>query len=509
MSNNYSNTKRIAKNTIVLYFRMAIIMCITLFTSRIVLKALGVSDFGLYNVVAGVVGLVSFLRTSLTSSTQRFISYELGRGDEIHLRKVFSVCVSSHALIALIIFIIAEAFGVWFLNTYLQIPEDRYIAANWIYQFAIVSLCVSTITVPYSADVISHEEMTCYAIITMIEAVLKLGIAYSLLIFHADRLILYGALMACIDILDLCMYFTYCRIKHKETQFQLCYDKPLFKKVFSFSGWTILGQLSVVGANQGTSILVNMYYSVVANAAIGVAQQINNAITGLTSNFQTAFQPQITKSYAAKDYSYMNSLIGKTSKISFFLLFLVSLPIMFNINFLLDVWLEQVPEYADGFAKWFIIASLFNALSAPLWISVYASGDIKSYQILVSSIFFSDILIVLALFRFSEVTPVAAVIVKAFINLVVVFVRLFFAKKSVPEFSINDFLTNVVVRILIVSLLCFVICILFKSFGNYEVYGFLYTMILVLVSFLLTFFVGFSKYERDSIIFIIKKRIRR
>lgn len=483
-------------------------MCITLFTSRIVLKALGVSDFGLYNVVTGVVGLISFLKTSLTSSTQRFISYELGRCDEMHLRKVFSVCVTSHALIALIIFIIAESIGVWFLNAYLQIPEDRYVAANWIFQFAIVSLCVGTITVPYIADVISHEEMTCYAVITMIEAVLKLGIAYTLLIVHTDRLILYGALMACIDILDLCTYFAYCRIKHKEAKFQFCYDKPLFKKVFSFSGWTILGQMSVVGANQGTSILVNMYYSVAANAAIGVAQQINNALTGLTSNFQTAFQPQITKSFAAKDYSYMNSLIGKTSKISFFLLFLVSLPIMFNMNFILGIWLDQVPVYADGFAQWFIIASLLNALSAPLWISIYASGDIRRYQVVISLVFFSDILLVLALFKFFDITPVAAVIVKAFINLVVVFVRIIFAKKTVTEFSINEFLNNVVLRISIVSLLCFVVCILLKSFGDYEAHGFLYTMILVSVSFLLVFFVGFSKQERNSMIFAIEKHIR-
>lgn len=487
---------------------MAFIMCITLFTSRIVLQALGVSDFGLYNVVAGVVGLISFLRTSLTSSTQRFISYELGLGDEDHLRKVFSVCVSSHVLIALIIFILAEIIGVWFLNSYIQIPEDRIVAANWIFQFAIVSLCAGTITVPYSADVISHEEITCYAAITMIEAVLKLGIAYALFISHTDRLILYGALMACIDVFDFCMYFLYCRIKHKESKYKFYYDKPLFKRVFSFSGWTILGQMSVVGANQGTSILVNMYYSVIANAAIGVAQQINNALTGLTSNFQTAFQPQITKSFAAKDYEYMNSLIGKTAKISFFLLFLVSLPIMFNMNFVLDIWLDQVPKYADGFAQWFIIASLLNALSAPLWISVYASGDIKRYQIVVSLIFFSDILIVLALFEFFEVTPVAALIVKAFINLIVVFVRLVFAKKAVPEFSILDFMKNVVLRIFIVGLSCFVMCILLKSHGDYEIHGILYTLIVVVVSFLLSFIVGFSKQERKSIILLIKKHIK-
>ena len=329
---NTQKTKQIAKNTVVLYVRMIITMLITLFSSRIVLQALGVSDFGLYNVVGGVVALLSFLRTSLTSSTQRFISYEIGRNDTVQLKKVFSISVSTHILISVLIFILAETIGLWFLNNYIQIPSGRENAAFWIYQFSVVSLCISAITIPYNADVISHERMSYYAFVTITEAFLKLAFAYALLLFGTDKLILYGGLMMLINIIGFFLYYGYCRRKFSETKYEYYFDKRLFTQIFSFSGWTIFGELSVAGANQGTSILVNMFYNLTANAAIGISQQVNNAVAGLTVNFQTAFRPQLTKSYAAHDYDYMNNLICKTSKISYFLLYLAAIPIVINID---------------------------------------------------------------------------------------------------------------------------------------------------------------------------------
>ena len=302
---NSQKTKRIAANTAILYVRMIITLLITLYSSRIILQALGVEDFGLYNVVGGVVALLSFLRTSLTSATQRFISYEIGRNDSEQLKKIFSLSVSTHIFISLIIFVIAETLGLWFLNTHIQIPDGRENAANYVYQFSVISLCVSVITIPYNADVISHERMSYYAIVTILEAILKLAFAYALFFFGFDKLILYGGLMMVVNIVDFLLYYAYCRKLFFETKYKFFFDRQLFLKIFSFSGWTIVGQLSVVGANQGTSILINMFHSIVANAAIGISQQVNNAIASLTANFQTAFQPQLTKSYAEKDYTYM------------------------------------------------------------------------------------------------------------------------------------------------------------------------------------------------------------
>ena len=255
-----------------------------------------------------------------------------------------------------------------------------------------------------------------------------------------------------INLLDLLMYYIYCRKYYFETKYEFCYDRELFNKIFSFSGWTIVGQLSVVGANQGTTILVNMFHSIVANAAMGIAQQVNTAIAGLTANFQTAFQPQLTKSYAAKDFVYVNNLICKTSKISFYLLFLVSLPVLINIDLILTIWLgNNVPLYTNQFCVLFIIASLFNAISTPLWISIYATGKIKIYQIVVSLSFFSDIVIVYLLFSSFELSPVWSMIVKALINFIVVFVRIYFANREVEGFSTKGYVMSVVIPSMIVA----------------------------------------------------------
>lgn len=506
MSNN--STKKIAKNTAVLYVRMIFTMLITLYSSRIILQTLGIEDFGLYNVVGGVVALLSFLRTSLTSSTQRFISFELGKGDVEQLKKVFSVSLSTHWIISLVILFFAETIGLWFLNTHIQIPEGREVAANWIYQFSIITLCISTITVPYNADVISHEKMTFYAIVSIIEAILKLFFAFALFISGFDRLILYGGLMMIVSLVAFIMYWAYCRVNFSESKYFFFWDKSLFSRIFSFSSWTIIGQLSVVGANQGTTVLVNIFYSVVANASMGIAQQVNNALTGLTSNFQTAFQPQLTKSFAAKEFDYMNQLICKASKISFFLLFLVSLPVMMNIEQVLKLWLGNVPEYASEFCMWYIIASLLNAVSAPLWISIFASGKIRSYQIVVSSVFFSDILIVYLFFVLCDCSPVVAVIVKTFVNFVVVIIRLVYTKLSLASFSVVSYSKKVLVPIIIVSLISILMVYLAFVIGMHSWMALLNTIFVVVTSCVASFIFGFSSYERQTAIRIVLSKLK-
>ncbi|MCF0206771.1 MAG: oligosaccharide flippase family protein, partial [Bacteroidales bacterium] len=349
--NSSSRNKRIATNTFWLYIRSLIVMLVSLYTSRVILDALGVEDYGLYNVVGGVVGLFSFLRTSMTKSTQRFLNVEmvnpLGR-----LKDTFSVSLFVHVIIAVVALFLLETVGLWFLNNYIQIPSGREHAANMVYQSTVFSLILTIISVPYNASIIAHEKMGYFAIVSIVDCLLKLLICYLILVDGFDRLILYGWLMLGVSFVNFLMYVAYCLIMCSETSFRLLYDKALFRDMFSYTTWTVVGQAAIVGTNQGNNILVNIFHTVTANAAMGVANQVNSAVVSLTSNFQTAFNPQITKSYAAKDYAYLTSLVYTTSKISYLLLLIVSLPLMFNVEDILNIWLKEVPQDAGVFCIW-------------------------------------------------------------------------------------------------------------------------------------------------------------
>lgn len=497
-----SNTKRIAKNTIVLYIRMIVIMIITLYTSRVVLKALGFEDYGLYNVIGGVVALMSFLKSSMSESTQRFLSYEMGKGNDNNLKNVFSVCLTTHFLIALILLILAETLGLWFLNTQINIPEGREVAANWIYQFSVVSLCISIISVPFSADIISHEQMGFFAILTILDAVLKLGFSFAIMFTSFDKLIFYGFLMMLVPIINIGLNWFYCYKKHPETHYKFFWDKEMFKKIFSFSGWTIWGQLAVVGSNQGTNILVNIFHSVTANAAMGVGQQVNHAVTGLISNFQTAFKPQITKSYAAGDFKYLNTLTNYAAKISFYLFFIVSLPLLLNIDFVLDLWLDKVPNYANIFCAIFIIASAFNAMSAPLYMNIFSTGRIKGYQIAMSVAYILELFLVYAIFKlgFSITTGVA---MKAVLNFIVIFIRMGYAHKEVESFSGWNYLKKVFLPLMLSVIVT--LGVAFPLFhyvhGAWQTIG--ATILVFLISIVAAYYIGLNRNERKSFLKII------
>lgn len=474
---------------------MIVVMLISLYSSRIVLKALGVDDFGLYNVIGGVVALFSFLRSSLTSSTQRFLSFELGKGNGERLKKVFSVSVTTHVLVSLVILLLSESLGLWFLNSKVNIPVGREFAANIIYQLSVFSLLVGMVTVPYNADVISHEKMGFFAIVGIFEAMLKLLFAFLLLVYGEDKLIVYGIFMAILNVLILLSYMVYCQIRFEETKFKFIFEKQLFKEIFSFSSWTILGQMAVITVNYGTSILLNIFYSVAANAAMGIAQQVNGALSGLTSNFQTAFQPQITKSYASRNLSYMNDLIYYSSKISFFLLFIVTFPVIMNIDAILFFWLTSVPQFTNSFCVLFIVASIFNAISAPLWISIFATGRIKAYQIVVSVVFFLDLFFVYGLFVLGF-PPVTCMVVKVVINFVVIFVRLYYTSKEVDGFTPILYIKNALLPCFL-SAAFTVLPVIFASFYINSVGGrIILTIFGLLLSIVIGYLVGLNTKER-------------
>ena len=493
-----SNTKRIAKNTIVLYIRMIVIMLVTLYTSRVVLKALGFEDFGLYNVVGGVVALMSFLRSSMSESTQRFLSYEMGKGNRDNLKNVFSICLTTHFLIAIVLLILAETVGLWFLNSQINVPEGREIAANWIYQFSVVSLCVGMVSVPYTADIISHEQMGYFAFLGVLEAVLKLGFSIAIVYIPSDKLILYGLFMMVVPIINLMLSWGYCHKKHEETRYRFYWDKNLFKKVFNFSGWTIWGQFAVVGSNQGTNILVNIFHSVTANAAMGVGQQVNNALTGLVSNFQTAFKPQITKSYAAGDLKYLNTLTIYASKISFYLFFIVSLPLLLNIDTVLDWWLDKVPEYANVFCAIFIIASACNAMSAPLYMNVFSTGRIRGYQIAMSIAYIVELLLVYLIFKLGY-SVVVGVAMKAVLNFIVIFIRMAYAHKEVESFSGRGFMKNVFSPLTLSVLVTLGLAFPLFHYANSPLQTVGATVATCIVSIITAFYIGLNKSERNSL----------
>lgn len=502
MNASSSNNRRIAKNTVLLYLRSLVVMVVALYTSRVILKALGIDDYGLYNVIGGVVGLFAFLRTSMTKSTQRFLNFEMAR-PEGRLKDTFSVSLTIHVLISAIALVLCETVGLWFLNRYIQIPEGREFAANIVYQSTVISLFFTIISVPFNASIIAHERMGYFALVSVIDAFLKLGICFLIQVGNADRLIFYGWLMMGVSVVNFLLYVVYCLRHCPETGFRLKYDKPLFKEMLGYTSWTVVGQAAIVGTNQGNNILVNMFHSVTANAAMGVANQVNHAVVSLTSSFQTAFNPQITKSYAAKDYDYLKFLVYSTSKFSYYLLFLISIPICFNIDWILSVWLAEVPAYSGIFCILILCNSILNALSAPFNLCVLSSQDIKWFQIVTSIVYLSDLPILYALFSLG-LPPTTALYVKVGVMSVILFVRVYYASRQVSSIGFCSYLKEILLPLCLVTLPTVLFgLLLFRHCG--AIGDLVKTLILLAFSFLLTATVGLSGRERKQIAKLIHR----
>lgn len=381
MSNQTSeNNKRIAKNTLLLYVRMLFLMGISLYTSRVVLNTLGIEDYGIYNVVGGIVAMFGFINGSMSSATQRYITFALGKGDKNRLQTVFSTTLQIHTLIAGVIVLLGETVGLWFLYNKMQIPVDRMDAAFWVLQCSIVSAVIMIISVPYNADIVAHEKMSAFAYISILEVVLKLAIVYMLLVFSFDKLVLYAFLLLAIQILIRFCYSYYCNKHFEETKYKHVWDKALFKEMTGFAGWSMFGNLAAVLFGQGLNMLLNVFFGPVVNAARGIAVQVQNAVQQFVLNFQMALNPQITKTYAKGELSEMYKLMYRSARFSFFLLFFLSLPVLFETNFILTVWLKIVPENTVVFLRLIICTSLIYTLANPLIVANQATGRVKKYQ---------------------------------------------------------------------------------------------------------------------------------
>lgn len=386
MSNQSSNNKRIARNTLLLYFRMFITMAVGLFTSRVILDSLGVEDYGIYNLVGGFVTMFNVFRAGLISSTQRFITFDLGKGDMNELRSTFSTSLIIFLFISCVIVVIAEGIAPWFIQNKLTIPESRMTAAMWVFQFSLITLILNLISSPYNALIIAHEKMGAFAYISIFEVVAKLVVAYAIYISPFDKLIIYGLLLCIVQVIIRFMYSIYCNRHFKESKLEWRVNWAKVKKIYAFTGWELFGSVAVIGYTQGLNILLGMFFTPVVNAARGVAVQVQSMIIGFVTNFQTALNPQITKSYASGDIAYMNKLIFYSSKLSFFLLFVLSLPVILEADEILALWLVEVPEYTVTFFRLIIITTMIDAISNPIITSVEATGNIKKYQTVVGSI---------------------------------------------------------------------------------------------------------------------------
>ena len=449
MATTSANNKRIAKNTLLLYVRTLLVMVVSLYTSRVVLNTLGVSDYGIYNVVGGVVTMFGFINSSMTSATQRYITFALGKGDMTQLQKVFCTALQIHVFISVLIIVLGETVGLWFMYTQMQIPESRMDAAFWVLQCSIISTAIMIISVPYNADIIAHEKMSAFAYISILEVVLKLAVVFLLLVFSYDKLILYAFLILMVQLLIRFCYSYYCNRHFEESKYHHVWDKTLFKEMTGFAGWSMFGNLSGVLFGQGLNMLLNVFFGPVVNAARAVSVQVQGAIQQFVGNFQMALNPQITKTYATGKMDDMHKLMYRSARFSFYLLFFLSLPVLFETEFILTVWLKNVPENATIFLRIMICISLIYTLSNPLMVANQATGKVKRYQAICGSI----LLMIL---------PVSYVCLKlgcpAYSVFIVHFVMEFIAQlarmiilRPLIGIQVSDYIKNIYIKVLSVT----------------------------------------------------------
>ena len=453
MPNSAENNKRIAKNTLLLYVRMLFLMCVSLFTSRVVLNTLGVTDYGIYNVVGGVVAMFGFINGSMASATQRYITFALGKGDMANLAKVFSTALQIHFLIAALVIVLGETVGLWFMYTQMQIPAGRMDAAFWVLQCSIVSTAIMIISVPYNADIIAHEKMSAFAYLTIGDAVLKLSSVFILTVLPYDKLILYAFFILCIQFFDFILYIIYCTRHFEECRLRrMVFDREMFREIFSYAGWTMNGYLAVFGFTQGLNILLNIFFNPAVNAARGIACTINNVLMQFFNNFYMAVRPQIIKYYAQGDTSKMLDLVFKSTKYSFFLCFIFSLPVMIETPFLIRLWLGQIPEYTVAFTRLIIIISIVDALAAPTMTAAHATGKIRLYQFVVGTILILNIPISYCFLKYIFHDAVTVYIISLVLAITAFIVRLYIVKRLV-SFSIRLYMKTIILKILALAAL--------------------------------------------------------
>lgn len=455
-------------------------MAVSIYTSRVVLLALGIDDYGIYNIVGGFVSIFSILSSSLINASQRFISYEMGK-DSPQMIKIFSSTFTVHLFLALVVFVLLECVGLWLLNYKINISSDRMYAANWVFQCSVFTFCINMVNIPFTATIIAYERMNVFAYMGVFEVFAKLGIVYLLFSFPTDKLITYAVLMALIAVLLSIIYICYCRRCFKECVFTTCYDKSTVNSMLKFSGWNFVGSTAGMLSTQGINILVNLFFGVAMNAARGIAEQVNAAINTFVSNFMTALNPQITKSYAAGNYLYMNELMVRGAKYAALLFWLISLAFFIEADYILDLWLVDVPAYSSVFLRLVIIYSLFQALSNSLYIGMLATGRIKTYQIIMGSITAFSFVLCYAFFR-AGLGPEWSYISTIVTVFICMFTRLVLLERMIVNFSGWYFFKKAILKSFWVIILSTLMVYFLKiQIGYGDMTGLLLTCILTLL----------------------------
>lgn len=507
-STSSQKNRRIAKNTLMLYFRMILTMLVSLYTSRVILNTLGVEDFGIYNVVGGFVTMFAFLNSAMASATQRFLSFEIGRKDFVQLRNVFSMSVNIHFIIAFVILLLAETVGLWFVNTQLTIPPERMNAAQWVYQFSILSMMVSIVSVPYNAIIIAHERMNVFAWVSIAEVSLKLLIVFMLQWFGFDKLKLYAVLVFSVSLIIRLIYGVYCKYNFKESKFRFFWDKPLFKTLMSYAGWNLWGNASSVLYGQGINVLLNIFFNPAINAARAIAYQISNTANQFVHNIQIAMNPQIVKSYASGELKYMHRLIFQGAKFSFYMLLILALPILLETQTILKLWLKMVPEYTVIFTQLIIINILIDSFSKPLMTAAQATGRIKVYQIVIGSLQMLIIPLSYIFLKFGY-EPQITLYISITISTIALYTRLVILWKLI-SLDIKSFFFEIILKSLFIAFISVAPLAVLKYLMEESLLRF---FLISVVGFLCTLFsifiFGLKNNERQFLFKLVKQRIKK
>ncbi|MFV5693024.1 lipopolysaccharide biosynthesis protein [Flavobacterium sp. LT1R49] len=506
---NTENNKRIAKNTFILYIRMFFTMGVSLYTSRVVLNTLGIEDYGVYSIVGGIVTLFSFFNSAMTSATQRFLAFDIGKNDLEKLKKTFNATLNIHIAISVLVLVLAETIGLWFVNDKLNLPIDRMVAVNWVYQFSIFTFLLGIIQVPYDALIVAREKMDIYAYMAFVEVSLKLIIVYILVISSFDKLILYAGLLFIVSFIVRMAHKQYCKWHYEESKYQFYFDKLFYKELLSYSGWSLFGNIAAVARGQGSNILLNLFFGTVLNAAYGISMQVQTTVQGFVLNFQMAVNPQIIKQYAAGNTEQCLKLIFQSAKFSYFLLFIIATPIIFNIDFILELWLKNPPRYTSVFVNLCLINLLIECISGPLMIGAQATGNIKWYQIVIGTLIFLNLpisYILLKTYKNPELIYYSSII----ISLLSLVFRLFFLK-NIMKFPVKDFLNNVLLRIVFVTIFVILLNHFFFQLiiiRNNMVYFFVNISIICFSAMLLIYAIGIDAEEKKAIKMVILNKIK-
>lgn len=454
------NNRQIAKNTVYMYIRMLLIMVVSLYTSRVVLQTLGEEDFGTYSIVGGVVVLFTFISNAMATGTQRHLSYELGKRDG-DISTIFSACFKIQLWLALLIFVLAETFGLWLLNTQMNFPQGRMNIVNWLYQFSIFTCLIGVVQTTMTAALISYEKMDFYASISIIDVLVKLGVVFVLKLYVGDKLWLYGLLILLAHLLMFGIYAIYVFNKLPGIKIVGIKDTNIYKRLISFSGWSLFGSFANVGYQHGVNIIINIFFGVALNAAVGIANQINSAVSQFVLGFQQAMNPQLVQSEASKDRERQIDLIHKSSKFSFYIMFLVSFPLLTNLKFVLTTWLGQYPAHTESLTMLIIVGLMISCLSGPLWVSIYATGNIKNYQVVVSLLTLTILPIAYLIGRYDG-SPETIFVVRAMNYVFVMLVQLYFLHSYI-QLDIRQFAKDVIFPVALIILISFTLFLLFHS----------------------------------------------